>query len=148
MRACAPPCSWVYFSTSISPIRYLFCKHCAASAFDYCTTSSSLSLFFSLFVPLAALFLSFTYLSLLDTCRHIRVLRFFCPFPPPPSCSHRENPSSHLLSLSILLYSLLPSFILRPSFDLTRPDRPVHVYSRNNYIPARVFFSLDRSYAA
>lgn len=70
--------------------------------------------------------------------RHICVLRF-CAFPPLPFVFPSRKPLSPSLS-SILFYPLLSSFILRPSFDLTRPDRPVHVYSRNNYIQPGSFF--------
>lgn len=42
-------------------------------------------------------------------------------------------------------FSLVHSSLFSPSishsfFNLTRPDRPVHVYNRNNYIQTRSFF--------
>lgn len=86
----APPCSWVYFSTSISPIRYRsFANNCVASAFDYCTTSSSFShsLFFSLFVPRCSLPLFHAFIA--AAMPSYTCVSFLCP--PPPSCYHREN---------------------------------------------------------
>lgn len=108
----------------------------------YILISISLFLSFSLFLVPRASRCSFTlfHIFIAARCRHIHALRFCVPSPPPPPIlfpSRKPLPPS--LS-SILLYSLLPSFILRPSFDLTRPDRPVHVYSRNNYIQPGSFF--------
>jgi hypothetical protein len=64
-------------------------------------------------------------------------LRFCRPSTLPSLCWPLVHSSlvPFFLSLSLSLSLLSSSEVLHFSFDLTRPDRPVHVCSRNNYIP-------------
>jgi len=103
-------------------------------------TSSPLS--FSLSMSLV---FSFS-LSHLYRPRYHRI-RFCFPPLPPLSCRHRRPPAFFFLA-SILLFSLFSFFIPHLSFDLTRPDRPVHVCTRNNYIQLGSFFFLSGSSCA
>lgn len=112
----APPCSRVYFSTSIPPIRYrLFCKHCAAlrGPFDYCNRPllSSRPFSFALPVPLDP----------------------DCPPSPDPTFSSDPSlllsvslirPLSHSHSHLIFRPSLRPVFTF-PSSPCSRSLRPV-----------------------
>lgn len=132
MRACAPPCSWVYFSTSISPIRYRsFANNCAASAFDYCTTSSTLSrsLFFTLSVPRCLPSSLSRIYRPLDAVIYVYLVSAL-PLPPPFPISIAKTPSSLSLSrpffstFSLPLSFLVPLLISLDRIDLLMCARP------------------------
>lgn len=129
MRACAPPFSWVYFSTSISPIRYRSFANTALrtrSIIVHPHLYLSLLLSLSLFLVLRASRCSFTlfHIFIAARCRHIHVLRFCVPSPPPspPSRSHRENLSLLLSRPFFSTLSFRPSFFVPLLISLDRID--------------------------
>lgn len=131
----------VYFSTSISPIRYRSFVNIVLRMGSIIVWHPHLFLF--LFLCLwYSLSLSHIFIAL-DTIVYVSV---FPPLPP-LSCRHRRPPAFFFLA-SILLFSLFSFFIPHLSFDLTRPDRPVHVCTRNNYIQLGSFFFLSGSSCA